>query len=427
MWNSVGLKGNPYFGEPLGVSDDTKRLFVGRTNDIKQLVVSISSENRIIFIGGINGSGKTTFLNYFQWISYISRQSEPTINMPKVLPAFKTIQIRSEETYIEFLHKILHGIVSSISMHCRMQRCKTPKRVQSIERAINAEQSEGKSWNGGATILGVGLTAGRSSNPNLRDGPLGRETSLIEMIAELARVAIKEIDIDGIAVAVDNIESVKPEKLREILNYARDSCLSIEGLQWYFLGQSDIGSQIYLNVPRLRGYMATDSINLRPMSTDDFLRALELRRLFLKEFTAPLPINEDTSASIYGASGGDLRFTFGICTALVEKAFSAGVRLPIADDIADVMLHQMIKQNMHQLIKSPRIGDFVRNWIEIGSKEIYEVNYAELGLTSVIEFATIVSELEDMQIVWREISVHGVASFRPRGFMILAQKYAFSI
>src|SRR2546423_5801781 len=87
-----------------------------------------------LVIDGVTGVGKTSFLNYNQYILYKQLQPDPalTFRRPRLIPSLRKIQIREREDFDGVLLKILSGCVFSLQAVCRENKVPFPPRLSNI-------------------------------------------------------------------------------------------------------------------------------------------------------------------------------------------------------------------------------------------------------------------------------------------------------
>ena len=174
----------------------------------------------------------------------------------------------------------------------------------------------------GLTILGFGGSFGRTI-----DLPAVENVSfegLQEAIECIVSECVNVLDLDGVFIALDNIENLEDEELKSILMTFRDTLFSVPRAWWVLIGQSGLGGLIQTLDKRVSDRLTGSGLELKSLSFDELESAIALRvKKFSKHTLGKSPLPTEIHRDLYDASGGETRFVFKyshlICTKFVNN------------------------------------------------------------------------------------------------------------
>lgn len=400
-WRRLGFERNPYFGDELDVSDFSSRLFVGREEERRSLLVDLSEDNRaLVCVGGISGSGKTSFINHCQKYLY-AEDSFDEFDLPRVLPCITKVQLHEGEEFNVVLLKILSSMIASVLGAARIKEMAAPKVILDLQEAIDSTVSSGGGWGVGGSAFGFGANLNRDQSKSHQDSPLGREVSLLKLIEQVAGVAVKELESDGIGVVINNIETLSEEYLLGLLNYGRDSIFNLTSIWWYLSGNPDLGRTIDTKAPRLRGFVTGTGVDISPLSAADVNLLLEKRRVeYALQADIELPVSSRIVDLLYSASGGDLRFLFNICANIVRFTVKEIPSLQLSEDIAIQAVAVLTRQHLSHYLESPDGRSVVKTWLSSKVDRVTIEDYRSFGFDSPQKFQFAMDALVKEQLLW---------------------------
>ncbi len=419
-WRRLGFIRSPYFGDELDVSDLSDKLFVGRQKEAKSLLIDVSEDNRaLVCVGGISGSGKTSFINHCQHVIQ-TQECKRDIDLPKVMPCITKVQLHDNENYNLILLKILSSLIASLFTHCSLAKVPKPSAVVKMKDAIDSTVSSGGGWGGGATAFGFGVNLNRDKAPIFNESPLNREGSLISMIKDVVQIAVNELKLDGVGVVINNVETLSQEYFLEILNYGRDSIFNLENVWWYLSGPVNLGRIVESKAPRLRGFVSGLGIDLSPLKVQQVLELLELRR---REYAlgddVQLPVGKRVVELLYGASSGDLRFLFNMCGNIVRLVVKEMPSLEVNEEISIQAIAVLTRRNLSHCLETQLEGKIVRECLVQKYDHIVADDYRKFGYDDAASFSEGLLSLTQQQLLWMDSDQLGGATFSPRGYLQL--------
>src|SRR5688572_22714477 len=158
LWQRLGFGENPYFTTPIQVDAEGLELFVGRGSEIRRLISKWDEKERsITVVGGNIGTGKTSFLNVCQYLCLTGKRDfELTYDPPRLVPAFRKVQLEQEQSVDELLLRIVRATAESIRTACESVKLDPQAEVQEICRWLESLASATSvATGGGLTILGT--------------------------------------------------------------------------------------------------------------------------------------------------------------------------------------------------------------------------------------------------------------------------------
>jgi hypothetical protein len=309
-WPRYGLKGDPFFSNPLDPDDDTNRpitLFKGRTEErrrLDQVIVDGGHSATLIYAAG--GYGKTTLANA---VSYDLEQEGYL-----VLPG--EIVFREEAGVDGFFCELLHGILQAVSDEGYELPSVPgdPREIQDADAAglrkarMAVQLTRVRSEVGaGASVAGTGAQ-GSVSYGFLRPAfQRGASRALLRDVMADARALVGEgLEV---VVRVNNLDvAVKKDRaaVEQFLLEARD-LFQVDGLHFLFMGNALVRDAIEQE-PRVQSVFQ-EPLPLEPLSLEDVFEVLSARYRFLsiEGSSVVQPVADELVEELYEVHRGDLR------------------------------------------------------------------------------------------------------------------------
>lgn len=425
-WQKFGFSSSPYFSDELNVSKESLDLFVGRENESRKLIIDFSEKmGGTILVGGISGSGKTSFLNVNQYAIATRDESISSFGftVPNALPCLNKVQLTNGETFPSIATKILSSMVHSVEHCCKEQEIDFPKQLEPIRLYLTKYITQAKSAGIGGSFAGFGVNVSGSKNASFHEAS---EPVLLNMMDTVAEVAVSILKTDGISIAINNLEILREEYLNDSLNYMRDALFTKKGIWWFLLGPSNIHNHVSFALPRLAGIVTGSGIIIEPLSDDEILKVLEIRssHLSIGNDASPMPIPDDVILLLYGASNGDMRFTFHVANEIVRRVLydfpSAEIDLTLALEILAGIVRDYFKQLMAGADTKDK--DLINKIIKSDDNEYSAEQFSAYGYDSSEEFQTILESLVENRLLWKDRSFGERSMFTPRGYLELGKR-----
>ena len=434
MWEQLGFLKSPFFWEELSVSEQGFALFVGRHEEGQKFLINLAeAEGCTVIVEGDRGIGKTSFINYNQYVLYkhiTDAYSELRFRRPHLLPSLRKIQLREGEPIESIYLKILSACIFSIQSVCRERDRDFPPQLRDIRDYVTQVVSHTVDGGLGVSILGSGVSFSRGKANSLSDTTQFRELTFLEFLDDVSVVVRKELGFDGTFISINNLDIVSLEYLSQSLDYLRDTLFCRPYYWWALI--SPIGLHTYLkqNVSRLAGVISGKAIQLEPLSEEDITELLEARiRLLSVSSSPPLsPISTRIMLFLYQKSNGDIRFAFQVANEVVKRIFYDYPSVTQIDEelaareIARITLDE-IRNSSFTTVESKIIREIIAN---PALSEISQDSGSEFRILSPTDFQESLESLVQKKWLTRKVSSEQKVRYIPRGSSSLAQSFRVS-
>lgn len=428
MWNVLGFRRSIYFTEPLEPNEEGHELFVGREEASREFLLNLSaSDPCITIIGGRGGIGKTSFLNYNQYIC--SEELRPEwirFQPPKLLPAYVKIQLTEKETATSLILRTISAFILSISKYCTDQRVEFPLELDELNKWFRDLILHTRSYQAGISALGFGGSYGKSlAETPSTESPVRMEAYL-EHLHTIADVVQKELGFVGIFAPLNNLDIMNPDALYALFNVLRDTLFSVKGFWWVLVGLEGTQSSIDQRIPRVGQRIRGSEIKIEPLSFDEVQRVLD-KRAEKYRIQIPLfpkhPIDNKIVRLLYDTSEGEVRFVFNMCERIVLKTFTMFPSLGnIGSDPAEEALREIVKTHIDNLRLQKREFRIIIELVQ--GRECRPKDYESYGFRSMQAFHQVLARLVDMRLLSKR--QEGLAVYyKPSGIAILAHRFNF--
>jgi len=307
MWKNLGFRENPYDTKPLKALKSDVDLLMGRDSEqVKFLTAMETDKQGVYIISGVPGVGKTSFFNIQQ---YLLESGEAAFG-PKILAARTLCPIQPSDEPKNIALRCIQTFCKSIEEFCYINKMAVPNQCEKILSWLH--QNKPTTFNIGISVLGSGVNIGREIHlPSINETTY---ETLVEIITNLAIAVNDQLGIESSFIAIDNIENLYEDDLRDALTTFRDTLFTIPNIWWILIGQSGLSSLIQSTNPKVFQRLS-GGIELKPITVKDLINAVKIRvkRFHSTAGKASSPITEEIYLKLFESSNGEIRFVFKYC------------------------------------------------------------------------------------------------------------------
>lgn len=297
FWEKLGLKENPYDFKPLGIDEMSRKLFVGRSNELSKLDSLISgNKGGLIIVEGEVGVGKTSFVNNFQYGKW---QKE------KILPSFRKIELSANTDPVNFMLSVFSNMLFSL------EEVLDSKVLKKFSEHSTAKSYVAKTIDSGlgANINLFGFGGGVSKQKTVSQPPSVMLPTILVALDEWIKFVIEKTKFKGIIIPIDNFDIVDEKTILSFLNTMRDTLIDRQHIWWIIVGQKGLSSLIENNAHRVSEVITGKPVVLESMSLKEINDMIDLRYKFLKKSKEVEKIIPDEIIKIlYLVSKGEARY-----------------------------------------------------------------------------------------------------------------------
>jgi energy-coupling factor transporter ATP-binding protein EcfA2 len=429
-----------YRTEPLLPSEHDADFFVGRQTEIQSLVVDLHNERKgLVLVTGHKGVGKTSFVNYVQWLisekfpsqnSKKNKEEEFKLKIQfnkKIIPCYTKIQLDETDSVKTVLFKALTSLFFSIRSWQENRKESLPSELEKTFAWVSSVVPT-SSFSLGASAMGFGMSG--SQGVSYRSGSDISSEALCEEIRRLISVVKLKLNMDGVFVCFNNLEIVSEEKSSEILNQLRDYLFEIEGLWTVLIGYPGMYSVLSQGTLRVSEYVSGQETLLAPLSTGDVWKILEKRAeaYFAKELNAriEMPIPQDFVFRVCENSGGEIRAVLKACSDVVKQAMKLNPNLRI---LTTQTALEILTSTLSSQIGFDALSKKQREIVHVLTETPEGVppsNYKEFKLKSGVEFRNEMRMLVKRGFV-RKTNLRSFEKYEATGQVLLAKYLGISI
>ena len=357
MWESLGFRDSPYNTNPLKARAEDVELLVGRHTEATEFCTTLDTAKEGIFIlSGVPGVGKTSFFNVQQYL--LENRLAPF--GPKLLAARNLCPVQPSDDIRTIAIRTLDSLYRSVTAYCDENNHQHPKETKKIGKWLNGTAT---GVDLGLTIGGFGGNFGRTVTlPPITDATF---ESVGDAICALSSEVKNYLHFDCAVIALDNVENLDDNKLKDMLISFRDTLFSTPHIWWVVIGQSGLGSLVQSLDPRVFERTTGSGLEIKPIELEELHEAISLRvKKFHKSGNGLAPLSKKVHERLFSASHGEMRFVFkysnSICAKHVEsartdvfeqpeiKALQAkpGFREAFTRALNEAIAHQMINSHI---------------------------------------------------------------------------------
>lgn len=355
MWSRYGFKGNPFdtaaLSASVGALLPVSKAIVGRERDSTESTmltgIMRSPGGARAVVEGDVGVGKTTFVNYHRYLWEVEATH-------KLLTPSTEISITDTQSVPVFVGNIVGSVLARIILQTGTEYVHDRPLLHELfllNRAFTTRSMEAQ-----VSLLGFGGGIGKSTETSVSEPS---EVQLIEHLKNLVD-EVKQIGFSGIFLHFDNMELASmrnPEGTREFFNRIRD-VLQIPDIYYIFVGPRGFFNDIISPEERVRSVFSGFPIQLKPLTEEQVLGALEKRYEIL---SAPdgrfiRPVDRTLVTFLYNLYDGKLRFILDAISSIV-------VNLPHIG--AETLDFKLAKEFLAELVIAKLRGELTAKECEI--------------------------------------------------------------
>lgn len=408
IWRGYGFSTNPYHTDHLDATEQDADFYVSRNEAETQLGNFLASKDHgAIFVEGHVGVGKTTFVNQTQ---YRLLQDEA---LARVLPSSSLVEVQDDTSAEELILSILTSVLKALRQHS--PGVEEDERFQDLE-AYN-RQARITTWTGGANVLGVGGSFGKTVTPTQPvTVPLQTLQDLLDEVAELASTR----GFDKIVVLLNNLDNVDDGHFFSLLHDLRDSLLGRSGWLYVMAGPIGLRRALATDVShrRISERIASEAVALGPLSKEGVHEVLRKRIEHYRldpDIEAPVP--QRVIDVLYDASGGEIRYVLNRADGMARMAARDLPSLgPIDEELALAALQKLVRDEIEGVDLTGRQWDVLEQIVEAGG--VQPKDHGDFGLNSSQSLNNYLSPFHQMGLVEREQSGRETI-YTPRGDVTL--------
>lgn len=335
LWTPYGLKGDPFFREPLDPTDGPNEprpasLLVGRVAELErvQALVESSAASRTI-VKGEAGVGKTSFVSALK----------ARLQSDQILTHLEPVRVQPDMTARAFVAEVLKVILQIY----RSERVLSGM-LQNIRTRVAAgiRDVEGEFWTRlqrtvlGEDSTGLGIAAGPVGLQGQR-GRIAAEAGEISLFDEL-KTAMRYLAHNGerrLVLHVNNMENMSPTDATAaaaLIHSLRD-VFQFDHAHWLFVGTSDIESRLFQVHPQVAQIM-DPTVHLGPLTPEEVAALMERRYVHLQRGIHRLdPVLPADAGRLYTRFDGELRGFLSVLGGAVRQWTSShpGVTMSVDD------------------------------------------------------------------------------------------------
>lgn len=310
MWEEFGFRQNPYDHLPVAANASGERLLVGRSEEVRKLMLRIRGRNAIPTLEGDIGVGKTSIIAVS---AYKLEKNFYENGGPCYLALESPFQLESDDTADSFANRVYQRIL--VKLH--------ESRNDLIAKGINVGETKklynwltSEQYSSGSATIGT-IGGGVGTAPNLTEGfsSLGFQNQ----VNLLLKRAFPSKKSGGVICVIDNLELLEKSKTAQrALEAMRDKVLSAHGIIWVICGARGIVRGV-ASSNRLQGYLSKP-IDVKPLALDKLDGLIERR---VDEYSIHLgeadpPVEQDGFVHIFKISNENLRTALKFCSDFSE-------------------------------------------------------------------------------------------------------------
>lgn len=430
MWEDLGFSESPYAATALPPTAQGERLLVGREQQLKQLLTSLTYSARHPTIEGDNGVGKTSLVAV---AGYQARQARVTGQRSQFfLPLERTFQLSPEDTTDQFRRRVFFEVARAfITEHDLLKTARlTLPDTNEVDRWLHSPIFHGTG--GGISVLGSGITGQRASQPNTGTG--FNEAGFLATVDRWLRDCFPSALAGGFICVIDNLELLETSQAaRAQLERLRDALLNQKGLRWVLCGAKGIVRSAASSA-RLEGLLA-DPINLVPIA-DDAVADVVGRRIevFSTRPNAYAPIEPAAFRYLYDVLHKNLRNALRYAEEFAMATVMSG-HLETSSEAKFSLLESWLREESNKHHEDTH-GVGRRAWevfdgLVVLDGECSPGDYEQFGFNSAPSMRPHIQMLEEANLVGRIIDEtdnrRKTISLTPRGWLVQYKKNGYLV
>lgn len=401
---NYNFEDSPYQTTALGPTAEDADLFTGRERESISLLSQMDTTDRgVVVVSGGIGIGKSSFVNVEQYrISTGKAFQSPDLVIARVLTVTKE---RDDE--VSLARKSVSTTLKNIVVEFEGRHIALPKQLKALEKWL-LHEARGTGFSIGLQILGVGGHIARSiSLPPACDTTMEGWQDVLSVIAS---ECIHKLEVVGIIVCLDDVESVGFETLTRLLRTYRDTLFMTKGVWWILMGKSHLYNRLDAHDRSISQRISGSGVEIPPMTDEELYDLTERRiRRYRTDPDAVSPLSPKIHGHIVRASRGVARFVLDTSEMLVGK-FDEEIRASVAGELDDGrvaphIIDKILSEKIAEILFEGRIPDEITERMlalmsaemvkgkvlsrgdvdklaAIGAREVQEEQFAEFDMES---------------------------------------------
>jgi len=368
MWKSLGFRKNPYDTSPLRAVAEDVELLIGRDDESVEFATLIdSSDNGTVLLSGHPGVGKTSFFNVLQY-----RMESGTFPFGKRLLAARGLcAIHPDDAVTDIALRILHQTCRNVSEYCIVHSCVMPSQTKKVLEWVNGKSGAGFDFN----IQGFGFGGGFGRHAEVPPATEASIEILQGVLASVANDVVQVVGLEGLFIALDNVENLDDDQIGSVLMTFRDTFFSLPNIWWVVIGQTGLRSLVQVLDPRIAERM-TGGIELKPISSEELHVAIDRRVEKFHSDGGMAPLTQKVHDFLYASSLGEIRFVFKYASSICST-FVAQIRTQILKSASKKVTPESVTAFIGSQMIESQIPD---NWSFNILKKIVADEIGGLGL-----------------------------------------------
>lgn len=372
VWEDLGFTDNPYDYRALSISDEDRKMLIGRENELDALKTLVSAGSGIVIVEGGVGVGKTSIVNAMQYdLLYHSKD--------KILPSFQKIELTNNNTEPKnFMLSTFSNMIFSLEKLTNQDLSKQGGIFKEGKLLVAQTVQSGLGGNLQVFGFGGGLTRATSST---QPATITMPSILNTMDKWIQQVSTKTEYGSTITIPVDNMDILNDEEIISFLNTMRDTLIDRQRIVWILIGRKGLFTLLASHARRVSEVVTGQPIVLNPLPLTDLYKAIELRIELFGKDTKPKDrvIPDDIVKILYDTSDGEIRYIFKRITDIILRfrtKFPSMQTIPL--DVAKGLIIEFSKARLAELHLSEREIELLKYIVTHGS--IRTKDYSEAGL-----------------------------------------------
>lgn len=404
IWEELGFSGNPFHTDPLKATEADRGLYVRRETLEATLGTWLASEERGgIFVEGVVGVGKTTFVNQTQ----LSVHEHD----PATLPCDDVVEIQDDTTSVELVLSICATILRALQDY--RADVARDKAFQEVEQEVR--RTRVAAWNAGLTIAGTGAEGGRQVTTT---EPVAVTLQTMRELLDKVEALLHLQKFDKVIIPLNNLDNVEMDHLWGILHDVRDTILQRRGMIFVFIGPPGLRAQLASHAAhrRISEVVSHTVVDVGSLSRKETWAVVEARVSAYATAARAPPISRRLIEALYDASGGELRYVLNRASDVTQfVARTTAMRGPIDDEAAFAALYALARRDVDARNLSERRMDVLETIVTRGQAQTKD--YEEFGFNNGPAFSNHLVELTQAGLLEKRSNPRDAREiiYRPRG------------
>jgi hypothetical protein len=374
VWTDLGFTDNPYDYRALSVTDEDRKMLVGRKTELASLKTLVETGRGIIIVEGGVGVGKTSIVNAMQY-DLLQNAKE------KILPSFQKIELTSSN--IEPKNFVLSAFSNMIYSLEKLTKSDLSKEGGVLKEGKQlVAQTVQSDLSGNLQFFGFGGGLGKSAS-STQPATITLQT-ILNTLDKWTDYVAKHTDYGAIiTIPIDNMDILEDDDIVSFLNTMRDTLVERNRIVWIFIGRRGLFSLLASRARRVSELVTGQPVILEPLPLSDVYDAINVRlRLLSKDGKPKDPLVSDEIVKLlYDTSNGEIRYVFKRITDIILRfrtKFPSVSKVPL--EVAKAMIREFSNARIAELNLSEKENELIKFIVNQGS--IRTRDFKEVGLRS---------------------------------------------